>query len=109
MCRYFQGWEGIYSSQGDCGLLWCLEVVKFLLQRPHLAWRPDTRAHCLHACPRRSGCRSVQHVGRLLGWRCDKLRTADQQRMCDDLIEELGGRTAEERGRDVAEKGQPQG
>lgn len=39
-------------------------------------------------------------------WRCDKLRTADQQRMCDDLIEELGERTAEERGRDVAEKGQ---
>lgn len=62
-----------------------------------------------HACPRRSDCRSVRHVGRLLGWQCDKLRTADQQRMCDDLIEELGERTAEERGRDVAEKGQRQG
>lgn len=49
MCHYVQGWEGIYSSQGDCGLLWCLEAVKRLLQRPHLAWRPDTRAHCLHA------------------------------------------------------------
>lgn len=42
-------------------------------------------------------------------WRCDKLRTADQERMCDDLIEERGERTAEERGGDVAEKGQRQG
>lgn len=48
MCHCFQGWEGIYSSQGDCGLCWCLKAVKFLLQRPHLAWRLDTRAHCRH-------------------------------------------------------------
>lgn len=107
LCHCFQGWEGIYSSQGDRGLPWCL--CRSVPTWPGVQTPVLTACAHAHARPRRSGCRSVRHVGRLLVWRCDKLRTADQERMCDDLIGERGERTAEERGGDMAEKGQRRG